>query len=61
MQIASSSAGREPDDRYFARRAAEHRIRLENSGDERARAAHRRFVAVYERFALRSFLDGSLG
>jgi len=51
----------ENDDVYYARRAVEHRLRLEATGDERARAAHRRMAAAYERFAIRAILDRSLG
>lgn len=51
----------ETDDSYYARRAAEHRLRLEATGDERARIAHRRLAAAYERHAIRAILDRSLG
>jgi len=51
----------ETDESYYARRAAEHRLRLEAAGDERSRAAHRRLAAAYERHAIRAILDRSLG
>ncbi len=51
----------ETDEGYFARRAAEHRLRVEATGNERARDAHRRMAAAYERQAIRALLDRSLG
>ena len=51
----------ETDDSYYARRAAEHRLLVEATGNERARDAHRRMAAAYERQAIRALLDRSLG
>lgn len=51
----------ETDESYFARRAAEHRLRVEATGNERARDAHRRMAAAYERQAIRALLDRNLG
>ncbi len=61
MQLPNDPSRREPDESYFARRAAEHRRLTEGAGDERTRAAHRQFAAVYERHAMRALLERHLG
>ncbi len=61
MQNADDNLRREPDELYYARRAAEHRLRFEAAGDDRLRAAHRRFAAAYERHAVRALIENSLG
>jgi hypothetical protein len=51
----------EPNDVYYARRAAQERLRAEATCEARARQAHQGLARAYEREAMRAMLDKHLG
>jgi hypothetical protein len=46
---------------YYARRAAQERLRAEATCEARARQAHQGLARAYEREAMRAMLDKHLG